>query len=320
MTASSSNSADVLVSVALPVYNGEAYIQAAVESILQQTFTAFEFIVINDGSTDRTSEILDRVARPDPRVRIISRENRGLVASLNEAVNLARGKYIARMDADDVALPDRLQKQVEYMDEHPVCVCLGTNIDLIDQEDRRLKTWEQPSENGAIQNALLKGHTAICHPSALIRADAIKSVGGYRNETYPAEDLDLWLRLGEIGELANLPQTLLRYRLLKQSISGLAAQSGKQRAAAQRACELAYARRGMQSSNFEAYAPWRQTDVLNTAVTNDLEFGWWAYTSGEPATGLHYGWQAWRKMPWSREAAALTLKSGWRVLTGRRNA
>jgi len=123
-----------------------------------------------------------------------------------------------------------------------------------------------------------------------------------------------------VGELANLPDVLLSYRLLKQSISGLAAQSGKQKAAAQRACDLAYARRGISESIFEARAPWRQTDGPDASYTNDLEFGWWAFTSHEPATALHYGWQAWRKMPWSREAAALTLKSGWRVLTGRREA
>jgi Glycosyl transferase family 2 len=303
--------APAAVSVVLPVYNGEGYIRQAMHSILCQTLAHFEVVVINDGSTDRTGAILQEMAAADPRIKLISRENRGLVVSLNEGVRMSQGRLIARMDADDIALPDRLLKQFEYMERHPECVCVGSYIDLIDHAGRRLVTWHQPMRHEDVELASLKGHGAICHPSAMIRRDALLEVGGYRQETYPAEDLDLWLRLAEIGQLANLPEVLLQYRMLPQSISGQAAREGKQRDAAKRACDEACARRGI-APTFEAHAAWRPTGGKEAAFQNDLQFGWWAFHSGEPATALHYGMQAWKKVPWSREAAALALKA-WRL-------
>ena len=120
------------VSVALPVHNCERYVAEAIESILAQTFTDFEFLIVDDGSTDGTLPILNRFAARDSRIRVISRPNTGIVGALNEMLGLARADLVARMDADDVALPVRFERQVRYLDEHPECVMVGSRVTIID--------------------------------------------------------------------------------------------------------------------------------------------------------------------------------------------
>src|SRR6476661_6105481 len=120
------------VSVLMPVYNAGRYVAEAVESILGQTYADFEFLIVDDGSTDRSRAILERYAARDPRIRLVSRPNTGYAAALNELLGLARGELVARMDADDVALPERLLRQVNYLRAHPEVVCVGTAVHLID--------------------------------------------------------------------------------------------------------------------------------------------------------------------------------------------
>ena len=122
------------VSVALPVHNCERYVAEAIESILAQTFTDFEFLIVDDGSTDGTLPILNRFAARDSRIRVISRPNTGIVGALNEILGLARADLVARMDADDVALPVRFERQVRYLDEHPECVMVGSRVTIIDPD------------------------------------------------------------------------------------------------------------------------------------------------------------------------------------------
>lgn len=298
-----------LISVVLPAYNAEKYISLAVNSILKQEMNKFELIIINDGSTDRTIKILEEFSRLDSRILVVNRENKGLVYSLNEGIKLAQTNIIARMDADDIAMPERFGEQMAYLDSHPDCVCVGSDIEIMDDQGRKLVVWKQYKSDADIQRGALQGHCTICHPSAMFRKSAFDLCGGYRQDMYLAEDLDLWLRLGEIGELANVDQMLLRYRMLPQSISGLAAKDGLQRAIMKRASDAACQRRGIERSLFEATKPWRSDGTAAEELLNNLKFGWWAFSSNEFRTASSYGWKAWRSAPTSRQAFMLFVKS-----------
>lgn len=206
-----------LVSVIMPVYNAARFVKLAVESILRQTMGDFEFLIINDGSTDETPEILQWI--DDPRVRlIINEENLGLVTSLNRGLCLARGRYIARQDADDISLPARLERQVEFMEKAPTTALLGTNCAVIDEAGNIIDSIHFPTTNAEIQQRLPHG-CCILHATVLMRRDCLENVGGYRQELYPAEDYDLWLRLAERFEVANLPESLYQMRIVHSSIS-----------------------------------------------------------------------------------------------------
>jgi glycosyltransferase involved in cell wall biosynthesis len=276
----------------MPVHNGARYLAEAVDSILGQTFADFEFLILDDGSTDSTPALLARRAAGDSRIRVVSRPNRGLTASLNELLAQARGEFIARMDADDVALPERFARQVEFLEGNPGVVCVGGATLMIDGEGRFLTVISPPADDAAIQSAALAGHGAITHPSAMMRRTALEAVRGY-DDNYPAaEDLDLWLRLGEVGKLANLPTPVLKYRLHANSIS-----EGKrelQRNSARRACEAAWMRRGI-SGRFEAGEAWRPGTDAVSRHRFMLLYGWWAWNSGQRSTALYYGWRALRE-------------------------
>jgi len=208
------------VSVLMPVYNAQRYLAAAVESVLGQTFRDFELIVVNDGSTDSSGEILARFAGADARMRIISRPNAGLVASLNEALAIARGTFIARMDADDWCLPTRFERQMAYMTAHPDCVLLGTHVMTMDQDGALIGQMPDITfGHDQIDAALLRRGWPMVHPTVMMRADALRRAGAYRGETWPYEDHDLFLRLAELGQVENLPDVLLNYRKHAASIS-----------------------------------------------------------------------------------------------------
>ena len=200
------------VSVVMSAYNGECFLREAVESILDQSFRDFEFIVINDGSTDGSAAMLDSYQRNDPRVRVYHQENSGLVESLNRGCKLARGKYIARMDADDIALRNRLMYQVEFMEKHPEVGVVGGAIEVINASGKSLQPDRHPCEDHEINQALLRGDTPLVHPTVLMRKDALVSVGGYRKVVLDSEDYDLWLRIADHWKLANLDVPVLKYR------------------------------------------------------------------------------------------------------------
>jgi glycosyl transferase family 2 len=206
------------VSVVMPVHNGGRYLEHAVESILGQTFADFEFVVVDDGSTDSTAEALCRYQAADPRVRVIHQEQAGLVASLNRGCGQARAAYIARMDADDIAFPDRFARQVEFLDRHPAVAVVGSAIVRVDAAGREIKRNVCPTTHAAIVEAL-REYTCFTHPSVMLRAEALAAVGGYRAAYRAAEDYDLWVRLSERYELANLPEPLLYYRVFPGQVS-----------------------------------------------------------------------------------------------------
>jgi hypothetical protein len=202
------------VSVVMSVLNGERYLSEAVESILNQTFRDFEFIIINDGSTDRTATILESFRMSDPRVRVYHQENRGVGESLNRGCGLAQGKYIARMDADDIAIRDRLMRQVEFMECHAEIDVVGGAVEFIDAMGKSLATTRYPETVHEIKATLSRFSckSPIVHPTVLLRREVFVSLGGYR-PAFSAEDYDLWLRIAERGQLANLGEVVLKYRI-----------------------------------------------------------------------------------------------------------
>jgi len=199
------------VSVLLPVWNGEAFLEQAMESILRQTLSSFELILIDDGSTDRTAAIAEEFAFRDTRVRVLRRPHEGFSATLNAGIEAARGEYVARMDADDLSLPDRLRKQVAYLDIHPACVAVGAWIEVVDEAGRHIGLKTFVTTHDEISAVLLCGISPMAHPTVLFRRDVVRAAGGYDARRYPSEDLDLWFRLGERGELANLGEVLLQH-------------------------------------------------------------------------------------------------------------
>ena len=204
----------------MPVYNAAPYLAPAVASIQAQTFGDFEFIIVDDGSTDRSLEILQRFAKEDPRIKILSRPNTGLVGALNDGLAAARGEYLARMDADDASTPQRLEQQLARMKIEPDCVALGGAALFTDPEGRPLKVYAPHLDHAAIEDDLAAGNGgALIHASILFRREALLRCGGYRQRYNYIEDLDLFVRLLDIGRLANLPDILYHYRQHPLSIN-----------------------------------------------------------------------------------------------------
>ena len=207
-----------LISVVMPIYNAGPYLIDALASLLEQTFSRWEMLCVNDGSTDESPHILNWFASQDSRIRVLHQPNQGIVAALNLGCKQATAPWIGRMDADDVAFPDRLEKQFAYVEKHPQCVALGGAILEMDSNSRPLGIQTLPTEHDAIVKRLMTRRTGLFHPTTLIQREAFRKVGGYRLEYQWIEDHDLWLRLANVGLLANLQETLLCYRLHASSV------------------------------------------------------------------------------------------------------
>ena len=209
-----------LVSVVMSVFNGKRFLAEAVESILDQEFRDFEFIIIDDGSGDGSASELDSYQRRDSRVRVCHQEHAGLVKSLNKGCGLARGRYIARMDADDVALRDRLALQVEFLKTHPEIGVVGASVEWINAAGKSLYISRNPAQDCEIKaDLLLHRRCALWHPTILLHKDVFTQAGGYRSNFVGAEDYDLWLRIAEKSQLANLGPVVLRYRIHSSQVS-----------------------------------------------------------------------------------------------------
>jgi len=202
------------VSVALSVYNGERFLATAIESVLGQTFTDFEFLILDDGSTDASAAIIRHYAARDARIRPIFRANRGLIASLNQLLTTAYAPLVARMDADDICLPHRFAAQLAFLAAHPEYGVIGGNTEDIDENDA---PWPcphppLPATHEAFLQGVETGALLMCHPAVMFRRDVVLGIGGYHPAFRHCEDLDLWLRLASVTRLGNLEQPLLRYR------------------------------------------------------------------------------------------------------------
>ncbi len=214
------------VSVLIAAYNGERYVAEAVGSILGQTFRDLELIVLDDGSTDGTRAILREIASRDERMRLVEKDNEGLIRTLNRGILEARGAYIARLDHDDVSKPQRIEKQVNFLDTHPDTIGVGCLLQNI-------------RGDGTTIGQMRARHQVLVHapwafppklqwlygPTPMIRAEALRRSGGYREKFVAAEDRDLCWRLGEIGKLERLPEALVEHRLHETNMSRVKART-----------------------------------------------------------------------------------------------
>jgi hypothetical protein len=217
--------ADPRISVVMAVRNGERHLGASVPSILTQTFSEFELIVVDDGSTDATPEILAGW-RGEPRLRVLRQDAGGRPAALNAGIAIARAPLIARLDADDLALPTRLEHQHVFLAAHPDVVLLGGAVRFIDDDGAPFGEHRYPLADRELRLALTLS-TPFVHSAAVFRRAAFDAAGGYRPAFGDADDLDLWLRLAERGVLANLPEIVVAYRVHadQASVAGLEAQT-----------------------------------------------------------------------------------------------
>lgn len=295
---------DPKVSVIMPIYNTERYLETAIRSILQQNFTDFELIAVDDGSTDRSGAILDWLAAEDARIVVLRQTNQGVTKALNAGLAVARGDYIARMDSDDIARSDRFTRQVAELDERPNIVALGTQFSLIDPDGRTLKNMAMPLHHADLDARLFDRQVlSICHPSAMMRASVLKKIGGYNEDFSSAQDIDLFLRLAEVGELANLEDVLMSYRIHTKSMGYTNRPTQIQNA--WRAGKQAAERR---NKAFKTPKPKANAGQRSKADICRM-WGWWALSGGQVATARHYGRRAVLANPFSRHNWKLALIS-----------
>ncbi|MEA2337295.1 MAG: hypothetical protein QOE82_1302 [Thermoanaerobaculia bacterium] len=292
------------VSIILPVWNGERFLVQAIESVLRQTYRSFELIVIDDGSTDSSRRIALDLAQTDDRIVVVESEHQGIANALNAGIENARGNYLARMDADDVSRPARLEKQIAFMEEHPECVAVGANVDVIDDDDETIGFISFPRSHPEIVQALITGATpSVAHPAMVMRKDAVLAAGGYRDAQSPSEDLDLWLRLIEIGEMANLTEPLLRYRMHAGSTS--IRDGSRQRATTAVIRAAARTRRGLPPLHVSARYAYSHRDA---DATFHYECVRTALSSRNRAAVIKHARASIRRAPgWWRPYAALAI-------------
>ena len=274
-------SVEPTVSVILPVWNGQRFLAEAVDSMTRQTFNAVEVLVVDDGSTDRTRPIALELARADPRVIVIALEHAGLAHALNAGIQRARGRYLARMDADDISCPSRLEQQVAFLDADPGCVAVGCDLDVIDEAGEPIGALEFPREHREIVEALTsRSALSLAHPSVVMRTDACLAVGSYRAVTFPGGETDLWLRLSGVGHLANIPEPLLKYRRHKDAagVRDRASQSANHLAAV----NAARAEKGVQPLRL------RRVSAPNPAATYHNDCARFALQAGKRGAAIRH--------------------------------
>ncbi len=292
------------VSVLMPAFNAERFLGDAIESILSQSFDDFEFLIYDDGSTDATARIAGSYAARDPRIRILSAENRGIAFALNALIAEARGEYLARMDADDISLPDRFEKQVAFLDTHPDCTMVGGQEEWMDEDGYLIGPRWAPTRHEDLEALLLRGKVRISHPTVMLRTTAVRQVGGYDKTLRSAQDFDLWLRLAEIGRLANLPDIVLRYRLAGDSIS--ARKADEQKSNAINVLNTARQRRNLPETPFEG-KDWRPTADKDSQFSFLLRYGWIAWSNNYRDTWRRYAGRALYLKPLETNAWKLLL-------------
>jgi len=202
------------VSVLLPTYNGSRFIARAIQSVLDQSYDDYEFLIINDGSLDHTGEIVPEFAARDDRIRYFRRDtNQGLEATLNQGLSLATGKYLARIDDDDYWLDaNKLKMQVEFLDAHPGHALVGTGCVIMDENGKELSRYFPPETDQQIREVILRSNV-FYHSTVMAPRDLVIRLGGYDTSYYAAGDYDLWLKLGTRGQLANLPLLAAAYTM-----------------------------------------------------------------------------------------------------------
>jgi glycosyltransferase involved in cell wall biosynthesis len=207
-----------ILSILLPVYNGSPYLNGVINSVLSQSFQNFELIIINDGSTDDSESIIKKI--DDSRIRYVQQQNHGLSATLNIALGLASGEFVARQDQDDISFPLRLQKQVEFLAANPDVGMVGTSAEIWVGNAKTERFLKHPVDDASIKFNLLFDNPFV-HSSVMIRRNVFERVGGYSEDKtrQPPEDYELWSRVAREFKVANLPETLLAYHEVQGSMS-----------------------------------------------------------------------------------------------------
>jgi glycosyltransferase involved in cell wall biosynthesis len=286
------------ISALLPIYNAGQYLRATLDSVLAQTFHDFELLACDDGSTDQSLSILREFEEKDGRIRVFSRENRGHVFTLNELIAKARGQFLARVDSDDICRPQRFEKQVAYFHCHPECVAVGSGSLLIDTNGLPIHEVVYERTHEEIDTAHISGVGGLrmCNPTVMMRKSAVMQVGGYSEECRFAEDMDLILRLAEIGKLVNLPEVLVEYRQHPKSMSY--AHCERQWEDAGKAVRRALARRGIKRMS----EPLQTTIRAENPADMHRKWAWWALSAGNVATARKHAMAAFAKEPFNKES------------------
>lgn len=290
------------VSVLMGVYNGERYVEETVRSLQGQTLANWELVVIDDGSTDATPRLLARLADEDARLRVVTQDNAGLTASLNRALGLASGSYVARIDVGDTARADRFARQRDFLESHGDHVAVGSHLLWITPEGWPVAVYRCPTGHEEIDAGHVAGRPGqLAHAGLMVRRSAILSVRGYGEEFLVAQDYDLLLRLGEIGRLANLDEVLTKCRVDLEGVSSR--RRGEQVRWAGEAVRRARIRRGL--------PPLAEEPPLWTfADASDVLMKWTreAIQSGYYSTARRCGWRLFRRRP-SVTAIRLLLRA-----------
>lgn len=209
------------ISVVMPVFNGEKHIKEAIDSVLNQTFSDFEFIIVNDGSIDETEKIINSYQKIDPRIILINKKNSGLSHSLNQGLKIAKGEYIARIDADDLCYPKRFETQLKFLQANTQYILVGSSVEYINELGVTLGFSRPVLNNKAIKRRLNKINP-IAHPSVIIRKSVLEKVKWYdENVKQYFEDFYLWHRLKNQGKFRTLNMPLIKYRVCTNSLSSL---------------------------------------------------------------------------------------------------
>jgi hypothetical protein len=258
------------ISVVMPVRDGARWLSEAVTSVQEQTFADFELIIVDDGSADDTPRLIEGCTRSDPRIRAFRQECLGLIPALNRGLAESRGRLVARLDADDRAHPERLQRQSQYLDSHPEIGLLGSWADKIDAQGSSTGTLKPPTQPEQLAPLLLRMNPFL-HSSIMLRDTVLQEVGLYRPAFEGAEDHDLWLRISEVTKIANLPERLLQYRLHPTSVT--------RRARVRQLFSTRLAQRAAQGRRTNAHDPtsvltappdWQAMESLSSPIYGDL--------------------------------------------------
>lgn len=204
-----------IISIVMGVYNGGKYLRETIDSVLSQTFRDFEFIIVNDGSTDNTGSILQEYAKKDPRIKVIEQENQGLTKALIAGCRLAKGEYIARQDCGDISKPERLAKQLEHIRSDKGIVLVSCSVNFFGPAGELVFSSSCKLNDRAARKGI------SWHGTAFFPAELYRKAGGYRSEFYFAQDLDLWVRFAKYGKASACPEVLYEARLGEGQISGI---------------------------------------------------------------------------------------------------
>ncbi|MCS6815086.1 MAG: glycosyltransferase, partial [Cyanobacteria bacterium] len=257
-------------------------------------------------------QILQSYAEKDHRIKLINRnDNRGIVATLNEGLSYVTGRYVSQVDGDDIAMPEMLATQFVYLENHPECVAVGQRVLMIDADDAPIRVFNNLMTHEEIDAAHMKGLGAFSHSGSMVRRDAMERVGGYRQEMELAEDMDLWLRLAEIGRLANLPNVLFKYRLHSKSVSY--SKRVSQLKATRAVVIDAHRRRGLPLPEGMKNDPDITEKDLPTLAGNHRVWAWWALGDGYVDTARKHALCALTKEPltWDSWKVTLCALRGW---------